>query len=107
MKIQEVHPDDAIAIAPHLHKVIFEDDAVRVMKVTVKPGDAAAMHWHPQNINYIIRAGRLRFIKPDGSSTVIDLVEGQVTSSSEGSHMVENVGDSTVQTIQVELKVTP
>ena len=34
----------------------------------------------------------------------IILNEGQVTSSMAGSHIVENIGDSEVQTIQVELK---
>lgn len=106
MEIQEAHPDDAINIAPHLHEVIFEDDAMRVLKVTVNSGDTASMHWHPRNINYILSGGKLRFEKPDSSSVIVDLEKGQVTSAGEGSHMVENVGDSTVQTIQVELKST-
>ena len=106
MKLQETHPDDAINIAPHFHEVIFEDDAMRVLKVTVNPGDAAEMHWHPRNINYVLSGGRLRFEKPDGSSVIVDLGEEQVTSAGDGSHMVENVGSGTVQTIQVELKPT-
>lgn len=37
-------PDDAVTIAPHLHEVIYEDDKMRILKVTVKPGDTADMH---------------------------------------------------------------
>jgi oxalate decarboxylase/phosphoglucose isomerase-like protein (cupin superfamily) len=98
------HTDDAVAIAPHLHEIIFENDKIRVLKVTVKPGDKADMHWHPENINYILKSGKLRFIKPDGSTVDIELTEGQVTSSPESSHAVENIGDTEVQTVQVELK---
>lgn len=98
------HPDDAVTIAPHLHEVIFENDKMRVLKVTVKPGDTADMHWHPENINYILKSGKLRFTRPDGSTVEVDLTEGQVTSSPESSHAVENIGDSEVQTVQVELK---
>jgi quercetin dioxygenase-like cupin family protein len=96
--------EDAITIAPNLHKVIFENDKLRVLKVTVAPGAKAAMHWHPENINYILTPGKLRFAKPDGTSVEVDLAEGQVTNSGAGSHAVENISDSEVQTIQVELK---
>jgi mannose-6-phosphate isomerase-like protein (cupin superfamily) len=103
--IQNSHPDDAVNIAPHLHTVIYEDDKMRVLKVTVKPGDMAKMHWHPHNINYVLAAGTLRFVRPDGTSASVELTEGQVTSSQvESLHEVENIGDTTVATIQVELK---
>jgi mannose-6-phosphate isomerase-like protein (cupin superfamily) len=105
MNIQDEHSDDAVNIAPHLHTVIFEDDKIRVLKVSVNPGDNAEMHWHPRNINYVLSAGTLRFNRTDGTTVDVDLSEGQVTSSrSESSHSVENVGDSLVETIQVELK---
>lgn len=98
------HSDDAVTIAPHVHEVIFENDKLRVLKVIVRPQDKADMHWHPENINYILKSGTLRFTKPDGSIVDIDLTEGQVTSSPESSHAVENIGNTEVQTIQVELK---
>ncbi len=104
MNIQESHPDDAVNVAPHIHSVLFEDDKLRVLKVSVKPGDTAAMHWHPRNINYITAGGTLRFERPDGSMVEVELTTGQVTSSPESSHAVENIGDTMVETVQVELK---
>lgn len=104
MPIQDEHKDDAINVAPQLHSVIFEDDKMRVLKVLVKPGDKANMHWHPKNINYILTGGILRFEKEDGSLTDVELAVGQVTSSPESSHGVENIGDTIVETVQVELK---
>lgn len=104
MSIQEEHNNDAVNIAPHMHEVVFEDDKMRVLKVTVRPEDKAEMHWHPRNINYITGSGKLRFRKPDGSTADVELSEGQVTSAGESSHAVENMGNSTVSTIQVELK---
>lgn len=98
------HTDNAVTVAPHIHEIIFENDKMRVLKVTVKPGDKAEMHWHPENINYILAPGKLRFTKPDGTVAEVELTEGQVTSSPESSHAVENIGDSEVQTVQVELK---
>ncbi len=105
MTIQSDHPDDAVNVAPHLHIVIYEDAKVRVLKVIVNPGDHADMHWHPHNINYVTKGGTLRFTRQDGSSVDVELIEGQVTSSEdEVFHAVDNIGDSVVETIQVELK---
>ncbi len=104
MNIQTQHPNDAVNQASGQHTVLFEDDKVRVLKVRVEPGAKASMHWHPRNINYVLAGGQLRFDKPDGTSVVIDLREGQVTSSPETSHAVENIGSATVEAVQVELK---
>lgn len=105
MNLKDTHVDDAVNVAPHLHSVVYEDDKMRVLKVVVQPGDIADMHWHPHNINYVLSGGKLRFNRPDGSSVDVDLTVGQVTSAAvDSQHSVENIGDETVETIQVELK---
>jgi hypothetical protein len=44
---ENIHdPLDAIAAAPKNHKVLYEDDHVRVLEVTVEPGEVENMH-HP------------------------------------------------------------
>lgn len=96
--------EDAVTIAPHLHTVIHEDEKMRVLKVVVNPGDKADTHWHPHNMNYILKPGLLRFTKPDGTHVDVELNEGQVTSSGPASHAVENIGNTTVETVQVEIK---
>lgn len=105
MNIQESHSDDAVNIAPHLHTVLYEDNKMRILKVTVRPGEHADMHWHPHNTNYVTKGGKLRFTRKDGSTVDVDLFEGQVTSSeTEVFHAVDNIGESVVETIQTELK---
>lgn len=105
MSLKDDHTNDAVNIAPDLHTVIYEDDKMRVLKVTVPQGATGEMHWHPHNINYILSGGTLEFTKPDGSVVIVDLQEGKVTSATiDSSHAVKNTGNSTVETIQVELK---
>lgn len=102
------HPiDDIVKISPDVHKVIFENDAIRVLEVTVKPGDRVPMHTNPENVNYIVKPGTLRLIEPDGSSVDIALAERQVIPAPVGRHAVENVGASEVRTICIELKPPP
>jgi beta-alanine degradation protein BauB len=100
------HIDDIIKLAPDQHKVLFENDQIRMLKVTVKPGETVAMHTNPENVNYILKAGTLRLTGLDGSSQDIELSEGQVIPAPVGSHAVENIGETEVQTIGVELKNT-
>lgn len=106
MTISGKHTNDAVNVAPHLHSILYEDDKVRVLKVAVKPGDTAAMHWHPYNVSYILSGGKLRFAKADGTHVDLDLTDGEVAHGDEGSHEVENIGARTVQVVQVELKTS-
>ncbi len=96
--------DDIVKISPNIHRVIFENGQIRVLKVTVKPGDTVPMHKNPENINYILKSGTLRLSSPDGSAVTVDLTEGQVLPAPVGSHAVENIGGTEVQTICIELK---
>ena len=98
------HIDDIVVIAPRQHKVLFENDRIRMLGVNVKPGDKVAMHRNPENVNYILKAGTLRLISADGTVQDVELTEGQVIPAPVGSHAVENIGDTEVQTICIELK---
>jgi quercetin dioxygenase-like cupin family protein len=98
--------DDIVKISPEVHQVLFENDAVRVLEVTVKPGAKVPMHTNPENVNYIVKPGTLRLIAPDGSSMDLDLTERQVIPAPVGRHAVENVGATEVRTICIELKVS-
>lgn len=105
MNIKDTHTDDAVNIAPQFHEVLYEDNKMRILKVSVAPGTTADMHWHPHNANYVLKSGKLKFTDPQNNSKEVKLAEGMITSSDKDVfHKVENTGDSTVETIQVELK---
>jgi beta-alanine degradation protein BauB len=96
--------DDIVAIAPESHEVIFENDTIRVLKVTVPPGGMVGRHRNPENINYILKSGTLRLTELSGSVVDVQLSEGQVIPAPKGSHAVENIGDTEIQTVCIELK---
>lgn len=98
------HIDDIVQISPDVHKVIFENDAIRVLEVSVEPGASVPMHTNPENVNYIVKAGTLRLINPDGSAMDLELTERQVIPAPVGRHGVENVGATEVRAICIELK---
>jgi hypothetical protein len=43
----ESAPYDAVAAAPDNHRVIFENEKVRGLDVTIKPGEKESFHEHP------------------------------------------------------------
>jgi quercetin dioxygenase-like cupin family protein len=98
------YSDDIVKISPEVHQVVFENDVIRVLEVTVKPGVKIPMHTNPENVNYIVKPGTLRLIDPDGSSMDLDLAERQVIPAPVGRHAVENVSGREIRTICIELK---
>jgi quercetin dioxygenase-like cupin family protein len=98
------HVDDIVALSPDVHQVIFENETIRVLEVSVKPGATVPMHTNPENINYILRAGTLRLVNPDGSVVDVELAERQVIPAPVGRHAVENIGATEVRTLCIELK---
>ncbi len=97
------HQDDAVSAAPEVHRVVFENDTVRVLDVVVSPTQKTISHWHPKNMCYVLAGGTLRFTLPNGTIKDVTLADGQVTEG-EGSHIVENIGDNEVRVVQVEFK---
>lgn len=95
---------DAVTVAPQIHQVIFENDVVRILKVQLRPGDYAEMHSHPENVNYILQGGLVRFSSPDGTSSEVLLETGKTIHSTGTIHSVESLVDTVFETIQIEFK---
>ncbi|MES2134862.1 MAG: hypothetical protein V4449_01295 [Patescibacteria group bacterium] len=95
--------DDAVTVAPEVHSVVFENEKIRVLDVVVPVGYKSGLHWHPQNMGYVLTPGTLRFTLPDGAVKDVVLSLNQVTQG-EGAHIVENIGTETVRVMQIEFK---
>ncbi len=62
-------PDfDAVAAAPRHHKVLFENDKLRVLEVTLEPQDEEPLHHHRWPSVFVLDKlhDRVRDISPDG-----------------------------------------
>ncbi len=49
---------DAVQLAPHVYKVLFENERVRVLQVRLKAGESSAMHSHPAYVIYGLATAR-------------------------------------------------
>jgi len=94
---------DPLEVAGNVYKLKMENDRVRVFEVTFNIGDKAAMHHHPDHVVYVLEGGKMK-LTSGGKTDVLDLVDGDVIFLKAQSHEAENVGQSTLELLVVELK---
>ena len=68
--------DDAIVVAPHNYKTIFENERVRLLEYKGKSGDKTAMHAHPDLVAYAMSPAKIKFTLPDGQEMDAELKTG-------------------------------
>ncbi|MBL0105857.1 MAG: hypothetical protein IPP52_00790 [Ignavibacteria bacterium] len=103
---------DALVAAPQHHKLLMENEFVRVLDTLIPPGEITNVHTHkwPSTL-YIISWSD--FIRYDGEGNIVidsrKLSEAPFTSSAMWSdplspHALENTGENTIHIISVEIK---
>ena len=97
-------PEDAIKIASHIYKVVFENERVRVLEARMTPCAKSELHSHPAVVAIGLSAGKYKFTSPDGQSMEAELPAGQVMYMDAVDHATENVGNTEGLVILVELK---
>jgi quercetin dioxygenase-like cupin family protein len=95
---------DPIKVDAKHYKVEFENDTVRVLRVTYGPHEKSVMHHHPANVAVFLTNGQARFTMPDGKTQDAPVKAGSVQWSEAGEHLPENVGDKPFELVLVELK---
>jgi quercetin dioxygenase-like cupin family protein len=95
---------DAVKVDPKHYKVEFENDEVRVLRITYGPGEKSVMHSHSEGVAIFMTDGEGKFTFPDGKTKDIKFKSGDVVWSPETSHQPENTGKKSYEVIQIELK---
>ena len=95
---------DVVQVAGDSHKVILENAQVRVLAVSLKPGQKAPLHSHPANVSYVLSDGKLRVTMADGKTVDKEPKAGTASWSDAVTHAVENIGTTDFTQVQIELK---
>ncbi len=85
-------------------KVLFENDCVRVQYHDVAVGKSVPMHSHPNYVVYTLNPFKARITLADGTQRVSEHKAGEAYWNPALSHAVENIGDSDIHNLIVELK---
>ena len=109
---------DAVTAAPKHHKVIFENDKLRVLEVTLEPQDEEPLHHHRWPSVFVLDAvhAHIHDYDPDGNRQpphrdVMQAVQAWdgtgslvVNMSPQPLGRVLNTGEKTVHGIRIEMK---
>jgi hypothetical protein len=101
---------DAVVAAPESHRVLFENDDVRVLEVTIAAGHREPEHTHRDpSVMIVDGPARIRYYQGDTLtfSSPADTVSAGTRASwmaPEDPHSVENVDDHPYHAIRVELR---
>jgi quercetin dioxygenase-like cupin family protein len=98
---------DPVKVDPKHYKVEFENDQVRVLRISYGPGEKSVMHEHPANVAVFLTDGQGKFTLPDGKTQAAPFKAGTAQWDAGGEHLPENVGDKPFELILVELKGKP
>ena len=96
---------DGLKASPANFKLLFENEHVRVLEYTLKPGAKDTPHTHPPKSSYIISGGKIKVYLENGE--MLFFVENEGTANwgnYVGKHTVENIGNTTLIIVLTEIK---
>ncbi len=86
------------------YKVVFENDQVRVLRITYGPHEKSVMHEHPRGVAVFLTDQRVKFTFPDGTTEERMGKAGETSWGKGETHLPENLGGKPMELILVELK---
>lgn len=95
---------DPVVVDSAHYKVEFENDQVRVLRITYGPNEKSVMHDHPAGVAVFLTDSKAQFTVPDGETVELDRKAGEAIWSEAGPHLPQNTTDKPFELILVELK---
>jgi quercetin dioxygenase-like cupin family protein len=95
---------DAAQVDAKHYKVTFENEQVRILRITYGPKEKSVMHEHPNSIAVFLADGQIRFTLADGKSQDVSVKAGESAWNPAGKHLPENMGEKPFEVVLIELK---
>lgn len=94
---------DPVQTNPQHYTVVYENERVRVLEYTDRPGDRTTPHEHPDSVMYTLSSFRRRLHSGDEHRDV-EMPAGLTGWLPAQRHAGENIGDTDTHVLFVELK---
>lgn len=95
---------DPVTVNANTIVMKLDNPRVRVMDVTLKPGEKEKTHSHPAYVVYVIEGGKVRNHPSSGAPVEAEFKAGDVLYREPLTHWAENIGNTTIRLVLVELK---
>ena len=102
--IPSAFAQDPTVVDSRHYKVEFENDQVRVLRITYGPGEKSVMHEHPNSVAVFLTDLQGQFTFPDGNTEARTSKAGQARLTPATKHLPENTGAAPFEVILVEIK---
>lgn len=89
--------------SPDNYSVLLQDERVRMLDMHLPAGQSDNDHVHPSEAVYFLTGGKAKIHLPDGNVAEVEIPDGGTLSNPSWEHYVENVGDTEIHAIVVEL----
>jgi len=103
----DANAQDPAKVMPRAFRVVLENDRVRVLEFTGRPGMGIcgeSMHSHPPHVTVVLEDWEGLVTTSDGKVFARSKKAGDVFWSEAETHKVENTGNTTARVLHVELK---
>jgi hypothetical protein len=101
---------DAAKVMPRSFRIVLENDKVRVLEFTSRPGMGICgegMHSHPARLNVVMNGWKSLVSKPGSPARENERKDGEVFWRDAETHKVDNVGKTSSRVLMVEMKTPP
>ena len=96
-------PNATVVDADH-YTTEFENEAVRIVRITYGPGEESVMHYHPDSVAVFVTDHLVEMTMLDGSTEEIPANAGDAMFIPGGQHLPKNISNSAWELVLVELK---
>src|SRR5260370_18087713 len=93
-----------LAVAAGQYQLVLENDRVRVLSYTSKPGDKVGVHSHPPYVSYYLTDCKVKTVFPDGRTVEVPRKAGDVLWNEAGTHSLHQNTGAACHIILVEPK---
>jgi quercetin dioxygenase-like cupin family protein len=99
-----VAASDATTTDPDKYHVVLDNEHVRVLDYTDRPGQKTSLHHHPDFVLHALGPFERRLHFADGTSRVVSFHGGETVFMPAQTHAGENIGTTDTHVLIVELK---
>ena len=104
MGVSIAFAENAVTADTDHYNVVFENDKVRVVRITYGPGEKSVMHEHGDGVVVFLTDTSTRMTLADGTSEDTVGKAGDVQWSPAQEHLPENTDDEAMEALYIELK---
>ncbi len=102
--VPTVFAQDPVKVDAKHYTVVFENERVRVLRITYGPHEKSVMHEHPDGVAVFLTEQTGKFTFPDGKTEDLKAKAGDALWIAGGKHLPENMAAKPLALILVEMK---